>query len=147
MHYSTQNAILTSFRCENMAMGMPHFHSENLAEFRIWCTMVYQQGFVLVYTTRANMLVLGRARAPRNIMHIDTCRIHGETDVTWWHGSRRSHHDDYAHKMTWICTYSNRFKQILMPQGQEHLWSERVTLVAMRGHHTKCTITHTYVGI
>ena len=36
-------------------MGMPHFHSENLAEFRIWCTMVY----VLVYTARANMLVLG----------------------------------------------------------------------------------------
>ena len=46
-----------------MAMGMPHFHSENLTEFRIWCTMVYQQGFVLVYTTRANMLVLGRAKA------------------------------------------------------------------------------------
>ena len=83
MHYSTQNAILTSIQCENMAMGMPHFHSENLAKFRIWCTMVYQQGFMLVYTARANMLVLGRARAPRNIMHIDTCRIHRETDVTW----------------------------------------------------------------
>ena len=51
-------------------MGMPHFHSENLAEFHIWCTMVYQQGFVLVYTTRANMLVLGRARAPRTLIRV-----------------------------------------------------------------------------
>ena len=28
-----------SFLSENTAMGMPHFPSENLAEFHVWCTM------------------------------------------------------------------------------------------------------------
>ena len=34
-----------------------------------------------------------------------------------------------------------------MLQGQEHLWLERVAHVVMRVQHTKCTITHTHVGI
>ena len=34
-----------------------------------------------------------------------------------------------------------------MPQGQEHSWLKRVTHVAMRVHHTKCTITHTHAVI
>ena len=42
--------------------------------------------------------------------------------------------------MTQICTYSNHLKHILMPQGQEHSWPERITHVTMRVHHTKCTI-------
>ena len=36
-----------------------------------------------VYTARANMLMVGQARAPQSIKHIDACYIHGETDVTW----------------------------------------------------------------
>ena len=65
-----------------MAMGMPHFHGKNPVEFHIWCIIVHRQGFILMYTTRANMLMLGQAEAPQNIKHIDMCRIHGETDVT-----------------------------------------------------------------
>ena len=34
-----------------------------------------------------------------------------------------------------------------MPQGQEHSWLKRVTHVAMRVHHTKCTITYTHAVI
>ena len=63
-------------------MEVPHFHGKNLAEFRVWCAMTHQQGFTLVYTVRANMLVLGRAGALQSIKHIDVCHIHGETDVT-----------------------------------------------------------------
>ena len=50
-----------------MAMGKPYSHVENLAEFRIWCAMVHQQGFVPVYTMRANVLMLGRVGAPQSI--------------------------------------------------------------------------------
>ena len=63
-------------------MGMPHFYNENLTKFRVWCAMAHQQGFVLVYTARANVLVLGQAGAPQSIKHVDTCHIHGETNVT-----------------------------------------------------------------
>ena len=37
-------------------MGMPHFHSENSAEFCVWCTMAHWQGFASVYTARIDML-------------------------------------------------------------------------------------------
>jgi len=65
-----------------MAMGMPHFHGENLAKFRVWCIMAHWEGFMPMYTARAYMLMLGRVGAPPSIKHINTCRIHGETDVT-----------------------------------------------------------------
>ena len=50
-----------------MAIGMPYFHIENSIEFCVWCVMVPWQGFMPVYTTRANMVVLGRAGAPQSI--------------------------------------------------------------------------------
>ena len=94
------------FRCENMAMGMPYFHDENPVEFCVLCTMAYQQGFMPMYMACANMLVLRRAGAPQSIKHVDTCRIHRETDVTWWHGSRRSNCNDYALIANALSTYS-----------------------------------------
>ena len=36
-----------------------------------------------MYMAHANMLVLGRAGAPQSIKHVNTGRIHRETDVTW----------------------------------------------------------------
>ena len=36
-----------------------------------------------MYAVHANMLMLGRARAPQSIKHINMCRIHEETNVTW----------------------------------------------------------------
>ena len=138
---------LPSFDGENTAMGMPHFHGENPTKFRIWCAMAHQQGFMPMYTVHANMLVLGQAEALQSFKHIDTCHIHGETNVTWWHGLGPSHHSDYAHSMTWICACSKCTEHILMSQGQEHLWLERVTHTATRVHHTKCTITHTHTSI
>ena len=141
--------FLPSFRHENTTMGMPHFYNENLTKFRVWCAMAHQQGFVLVYTARAKVLVLGRAGAPQSNKHVDTCHIHEETNVTRWHGSGRSHRGDYAHNMTWICTCNKCLEHTLMPQGQEHSWLERVAHVATRVHNTKCTITpiQTYINI
>ena len=128
-----------SFQNENTKMGIPYFHGKNLAEFRV---SAHQQGFLPMYTARANVLVLRWARAPQSTWH-----IHGETDFTWWHESWQSPHGDNTHSMTQICTYSNRLKHILMPQGQEHSWPERMTHVTIRIHHTKCTITrrHTHM--
>ena len=115
--------------------------------FCVLCAMVHRQGFMTMYMAHANMLVLGRARAPQSIKHINTCRIHRETDDTWWHGSGRSNCSDYAHNVTWICTYSNWLKNILISQGSEHSWPKRVAHISTRVHHTKCTITHTHIGI
>ena len=47
-----------SFSLENTAMRMPYFYGENPTEFRVWCAMAHRQGFMLVYTGRANMLML-----------------------------------------------------------------------------------------
>ena len=44
------------------SMGVPYFRGENPAEFCVWGAMAHRQGFMLVYVTRANMLLLGRAR-------------------------------------------------------------------------------------
>ena len=138
-----------SFYCESTTIGMPHFHGENSAKFRVWCAMAHWQGFTPVYTAHANMLMLGQARAFQSIKHIDACCIHGETNVTWWHGSGRSHRDDCAHNMAWICTYNNCLGHIHTLLGQEHSWLEMVDHIAMRVHHTKCTITHiqAYINI
>ena len=70
-----------SFRHENMAMGMPHFHGENLAKFCVWCTMVHWQGFASMYTARVDMLTLWQAEALQSVKHVDVCRIYRETNV------------------------------------------------------------------
>jgi len=90
-----------------MATRMPNFHDENSVEFCVWCAMAHQKGFMPLYTTHANMLVLGKARALQSIKPIDLCCIQRETTVTWWHGSGRSHRDDCAPNIAWICTYNN----------------------------------------
>ena len=48
-----------SYLHENIAMGMLHFHGENLAEFHVWCAMAHWQGFMPVYMACANMHMLG----------------------------------------------------------------------------------------
>ena len=136
-----------SFCHENTEIGMPHFHGKNPVKFCVWCAMAHRQGFMPMYTMCANMLILWQARASQSIEHIDTCHIHKETVVTWWHGARWSHRGDYAHNMTWICTCNKCLKRILMPQGQEHSWLKRVAHIATKVHHTKSTITHTYACI
>ena len=113
---------------------------------KIWQSFMFgvlwHTSFMPMYTARDNMLVLGWAKAPQSIKHIDACRIHGETNVTWWHGLGRSHCNDCAHNIAWICTYNNWLGHIPTSQGQEHPWLERVAHVATRVHHTKCLITH-----
>ena len=136
-----------SFRHKNMATGMPHIYGENLAWFRIWCAMVYQQGFASMYTACIDMLILWWVEALQSLKHVYACRIHGETNVAWWHGSWQSYRDDHAHNIAWICTYDNRFEHIPILQGEELSWVEKVTHVAMRVHHAKCRITHTHRGI
>ena len=142
-----QTLFSLSFGRVNTTMGMPHFHGENPVEFWGWGIMAHQQGFSSVYTACIDMLVLWRAEALQSIKHVDACRIHEETNVTWWHGLRQSHCDDHAHNIAWICTYENCLERIPTLQGQELSWLERVTHVAMRVHHTKCTITHIQADI
>ena len=43
--------------------------------------------------------------------------------------------------------YDNHLEHIPTLQGQELSWLERVTHIAMRVHHTKCTITHIQIDI
>ena len=145
VRHSTQNAILTklsSWEYSNGDAPFSRWKSDRVSHLVCYCTPT---GFHAYVTTRANMLVLGRAGAPKSIKHIDTCRIHGETDATKWHGLRRSHRGDHAHSMTWICTYSKCLEHILIPKCQENSWLERVAYI--RVHHTKCTITHTHTNI
>jgi len=51
-----QTLFSPSFQCENMTMGMPHYYSENPAEFRVWCAMAHWWGFAFVYTAYIDML-------------------------------------------------------------------------------------------
>ena len=147
MCYSTPNAILTKLSIREYSIGDAPYHGENLAEFHVWCVMAHQQGFLFVYITRIDMLILWRVEALQSIKHVDAHRIHGETNVTWWHGSRQSHRDDRAQNIAWICIYNNRLEHIHILEGQELLWLKRVAHVAMKVHHTKCIITHTHAGI
>ena len=96
-----------SFCGENTATKMPHFYRKNLAEFCIWCAMAHQQGFAPVYMACVSMFILMWAEAHQSVKHVDACRIHRETNVTSWHGSRQSYFDDHAHNIAWIRTYSN----------------------------------------
>jgi len=73
-------------------MEGPNFNGENPAEFRVWCTMAHQQGFMPMYMACANILMLGRAGALQSIKYIDVWRIHGESNVT---------------QMTWIETITS----------------------------------------
>ena len=132
-----------SFWRENMAMGIPYFHGENLAEFRVCYAMAYRQDFAFVSAVHIDMLILWRAEALQSIKHVVACRIHGEIIVTGW----QSHRDDRAHNIAWICTYGNRLEHIPTLQGHELSWLERVTHIAPRFHHTKCTITHIQADI
>ena len=63
-------------------MGIPHFLGENQTKFRVWRTMVHQQGSAFLYVAHIDMLILRQAEAPQSIKRIDTCRIHRETSVT-----------------------------------------------------------------
>ena len=74
-------------------------------------------------------------------------RFHACVYGVYQHGSRQSHRNDHAHSTTWICTYNNRLKHLLMSQGPEHSWLKRVTHIATKVHHTKCMITHTHASI
>ena len=136
-----------SFQRENAVMGMPHFHGKNPTKFHVWCTMAHQQGFVTLYMVLIDMLILWWAEALQSVKHVNACRIHRETNITWWHGSRQSHRDDHAHSIAWICIYGNRLEHIPILEGQELSWLDKITHIATRVHHTKCTITHTHVGI
>ena len=40
------------------------------------------QGFMSIYTVCIDMLILRHTEALQNIMIVDACRIHGETNVT-----------------------------------------------------------------
>ena len=129
-----------------MANVATPFSGKNLAEFRVWCDMAHRQGFAFVYTTCIDILAPWWDEALQSVKHTDMCLIYSETNVTWWHGSRQSHYNDRAHNIAWICTYNSRLKHIPMLQGQELSLLERVAYIAMRFHHTKCTITHTHAG-
>ena len=36
-----------------------------------------------IYMAHAKVLMLGKAKDPQHIKHIDACHIHGETNITW----------------------------------------------------------------
>ena len=63
--------------------GCPIFTAKIRQSFYVWCAMAHRLGSMLVYVVHANMLMLGRAEAPQSIKHINMCRIHEETNVTW----------------------------------------------------------------
>ena len=45
---------------QNMTIGVPHFHGENLEEFRVWCAMAHQQGFMPVHMRMPTCSLIGQ---------------------------------------------------------------------------------------
>ena len=139
MHRSTQNAILS--KLSPWEWGCPTFIAKLQQSFAfgvLWCTSRVLHLYIRRVSTCSYW---DEPKPPQCIKCVDARRIHGKTNVTGWHGSGQSHCDDYAHKIAWICTYDNHLEHIPTLQGQK-LWLEKVTHVATRVHHTKCTITH-----
>ena len=130
------NAILTKLSMWEYSNGDAPFSrqkSSRVSHLCIWCISTCSH--------------CDEPKPSKVLEHVDTCHLHMETNVTWWHGSRQSHHDDHAHNIVWICTYDNRLEHIPILQGQELSWLERAAHIAIRVHHTKCTITHTRTSI
>ena len=139
-----QTLFSPSFRHENMAIGMPLFTAKIWQSFTfsaLWCTDRVLHMCIWCILTFSHH---DEPKPSKVLEYVDTCRIHRETNVTWWHGARQSHHNGCAHNIAWICTYYNYLKRIPIQEGQELLWLERVAHVATRVHHTKCTTTHTH---
>ena len=146
MHHNTSNAVLTKLSTWEYGNGDTPFSWQKFG--RVSCLVCY-----------------GALVSRLCIQHVSTClywdkpkpfkassilmpiKYTGKPMSHRWHGSRQSHRDDCAHNITWICTYVNRLKHIPILQGQELSWLERVTHIATRVNHTKCTITHTHADI
>ena len=136
MCHSMPNAILTKPSMWEYSNGDASFSQRKSGEVSymcIWCVSMCSH--------------CDEPKPSKGLEHIDTCRIHKETNVTWWHGSRQSHRNDHEHNLAWICTYNNRLEHIPILQGQELSRLQRVAHVATRVHHTKCTITHIQADI
>ena len=107
-----QTLFSPSFQRKNTAIGMPHFHGENPAKFRIWCATAHHKVLRLCIHHILTCSHCNKPKPSKVLEHIDTCHIHRETNVTCWHGSRQSHRDDRAHNIAWICTYNNCLEHI-----------------------------------
>ena len=147
MRYSTPNTILTKLLTWEYGNRDALFSRQKSGKVSHLVSYGTHARFRSMYTVCIDMLSLWWAKALQGVKHAGACRIYGETNVTWWHGSRQSHRDNCAHNIVWIYTYGNCLKCIPTLQGQELSWLERVAHVAMGVYHKKCTITHTHVGI
>ena len=148
-YFRGKNLVALRLRCiiAHKMLFSPSFRCENTTTGCLIFMVKIGQGFMSIYTVCIDMLILRHTEALQNIMIVDACRIHGETNVTRWDKLGQSHCDDRAHNIAWIYTYDNRLERIHILQGQELSWLERVTLIVTRVHHTKCTITHIQVDI
>ena len=145
MQHNTQNAIFTKFLTWEYGNGDAPFSQRKFDRVLRLVRYGTPAGFcVCVYNANRHAHTMTSRSLP-SVKHVDACHIHKETNVTWWHGSRQLHHDDHAHNIAWVCTYGIHLQCIPTLQGQELSWLERVTHIATRVHHTKCTITHTYI--
>ena len=92
---------------------MPHFHNKNLLEFHVWCAMAHRQSFMLVYTTCANVSMLGQSGAPQSIKHIDQ--------------------DSHS---VWLCTlYDMNMHLQQMPRA--HTYATRLRALMPRESHSR----------
>ena len=148
MHHSTQNAILSKLSPWEYGSGDAPLSQQNSSKVSHLVCYGAPVGFcICIYDVYQHAHTEMSRSPPQCIKCVNACRIHRKTNVTGWHGSRQSHCDDRAHKIAWICTYDNHLEHIPTLQGQKLSWLEKVTHVATRVHHTKCTITHIQVDI
>ena len=143
MRHSTQNAILTKLSTWEYGNGGNPFSRRKSGRVLRLVSYSAPAGFRVYVYGAYQHAQLWRAKAFQSIKHVDACRIHGETNITWWDGLRLSYCDDHAHNIAWMCTHNNQLECIPTLQGQEQSWFARVIRITMRVHHTNCTITHT----
>ena len=131
-----------------MATKVPYFHSENWTEFRVWCAMAYRQGFMLVYMARISMFVQGRAKVHQSIKHVDACCIHEETNVTLDEMDQDNHTAMIMNRIWHEYGPTTNDMSAYPPYKDKSTHDhERVTLLTVGVHHTKCMITHKQVDI
>ena len=160
MRHSTSNAILT--KLSTWEYGNEDASLSQWKSGRVSCLVCYGA------PVRFRICVYGAyrhahtktSRSPQSIKcadMLDTCRIHRETSVTWWHGSKQSPQwsctqysiNMHLRQSLWAHTHTIRSKAFMTREG--HSRSFKSPSYKVHNHPHTCRqiyiyiYTHTYI--
>ena len=120
--------IGTTIQVTLKVLNVPHFHGKNPVKFCVWCAVMHRQGFMPMYMTCINMLTcVAYTGKSMSLANIDQDNHTTMITHTIWH--------QYAPMTVALSAYPHHKVK------SNHNY-EKVTLLTMGVHYTKCTIIH-----